>query len=108
MTSNPLVFSRVSLRELQEPKLRRNKTCRSDAFCKKRATRLLEKRIQAPVTPSERHYERSQKVPGRPGVVGAALEPSGFFRSVSQRELRELECVFPKVELHASCKRGQR
>jgi hypothetical protein len=57
----------------------------SAAFCKKRATRLLETRLQAPVTPSEKHLESNQKVPGRPGVVGASLEPSGFSPSVSQR-----------------------
>jgi hypothetical protein len=75
----------------------------SAAFCKKRATRLLETRLQTPVTPSERHLERNQMVPGRPGVMGAALEPSGFSPGVSQRELQEFEGEFAKVELHASC-----
>jgi hypothetical protein len=36
------------------------------AFCKKRATRLLETHLQAPITPSERHLERNQMVPGWP------------------------------------------
>jgi hypothetical protein len=38
-------------------------------------------------------------VPGRPRVVGAAIEPSGFSPGVSQRELGEIEGGFPKVEL---------
>jgi hypothetical protein len=32
-----------------------------------KVTRVPETRLQAPVTPSERHLERNQKVPGWPG-----------------------------------------
>jgi hypothetical protein len=45
-------------------------------------------------------------VPGWPVVVGAALKPSGSSPGVSQREgVTVLEGGFPKVQLHASCKR---
>jgi hypothetical protein len=73
----------------------------------RRFTKSLQLDLQALVTPSQRHFERNQKVPGRPGLVGAAMEAFGFSTSVSQRELRELEGAFPKVELHASCKTPQ-
>jgi hypothetical protein len=45
-------------------------------------------------------------VPGRPGVMEAALEPSGFSPGLSQRELREFEGGFPKVELQLLAKHG--
>jgi hypothetical protein len=55
--------------------------------------------IHAPITPSERHLERNQMVPGRLPRPRAAQEPSGFSPSVSQRVLWELESGFPIVEL---------
>jgi hypothetical protein len=64
-------------------------------------------RIHAPITPSERHLERNQMVQGQIPRPRAAMEPSGFSPSVSQRELWELESGFPIVELHASCKMWQ-
>jgi hypothetical protein len=56
-------------------------------------------RIHDPITPSERHLERNQMVPGRLPRPRAAQEPSGFSPSVSQRVLWELESGFPIVEL---------
>jgi hypothetical protein len=76
-------------------------------FRQNASTRVTQTRLQAPVTPSERHLDRNLKVPGWPGVVGVSLEPSGYSPSVSQRELRELEGGFPNVGLQASCKTRQ-
>jgi hypothetical protein len=63
----------------------------SAQFYKNHATRALQTCLQAPITPSEKHLKRNQKVLGWPWVLGAALEPCGFSLGVPQRELQEVE-----------------
>jgi hypothetical protein len=61
-------------------------------------TWVPETRLQASVTPPERHIENNQRVSGGPHKW-VTLEPSGSPQCVSQGELLKLEFGFPELKL---------
>jgi hypothetical protein len=76
-------------------------------ICRKAVSWVVETCLQTTITPSEKHWERNQMVPGWPPRPWATLEPFGFSHGVSQRELRELEGRLPQLKIQPSSKTRQ-